>query len=157
MKNSGYEKQADQITEAPWASQFPLLVSSCLQELPVLDGSGIFLQKCAKKNLKMSFLFSDSLPLLPLSARQLCLVLGLALEYGSLSPLQASSPLPREQQMPIANFTRLLQCNHCGHHSCLHLVLREGKKKTPEKRSFLNSPSSSPVGKLPFPLSGLSL
>lgn len=49
MKNNGYEKQPDQITEAPWASHLPLLVLSCLQELPVLDGSGTFLQKCAKK------------------------------------------------------------------------------------------------------------
>lgn len=61
MKNNGYEKQPDQITEAPWASQLPLLVLSCLQELPVLDGSGTFLQKCAKKKFKMSFLFSGHL------------------------------------------------------------------------------------------------
>lgn len=160
MKNNGYEKQPDQITEAPGASQPPLLVSSCLQELPVLDGSGTFLQKCAKKKIKnVLSLFRPSLPLLPLSARQLCLVLGLAPEYGSLSPLQASSPLPREQQTAHCQ----LPHDSCSaitmtiHRSCLHLVLREGEKKNPEKRSFLNSPSPSPAGKLPFPLSGLSL
>lgn len=133
MKNNGYEKQPDQITEAPGASQPPLLVSSCLQELPVLDGSGTFLQKCAKKKFKnVLSLFRPSLPLLPLSARQLCLVLSLAPEYGSLSPLQASSPLPREQQTAHCQLPHdACSANHYDHPSQLPAPCaeRRGKKK----------------------------
>lgn len=154
MKNNGYEKQPDQITEAPWASQPPLLVSSCLQELPVLDGSGTFLQKCAKKIKHVLSLFRPSLPLLPLSARQLCLVLGLAPEYGSLSPLQASSPFPREQQtahcqLPhdpcsVITMTIAAACTLCW----------EKGKKTLKSGASSIVPLPALLGNCPFPCLG---
>lgn len=117
-----------------------------------------FYKNVQKKKFKnVLSLFRPSLPLLPLSARQLCLVLSLAPEYGSLSPLQASSPLPREQQTahcqlphdPCSAITMAI------HRSCLHLVLREGeKKKTLKSGASSIVPLPALLGNCPFPCLG---
>lgn len=116
-----------------------------------------FYKNVQKKKIKnVLSLFRPSLPLLPLSARQLCLVLSLAPEYGSLSPLQASSPLPREQQTahcqlphdPCSAITMTI------HRSCLHLVLREGEKKNLKSGASSIVPLPALLGNCPFPCLG---
>lgn len=116
-----------------------------------------FYKNVQKKKFKnVLSLFRPSLPLLPLSARQLCLVLSLAPEYGSLSPLQASSPLPREQQtahcqLPHDPCSAITMTIHC---SCLHLVLREGEKKNLKSGASSIVPLPALLGNCPFPCLG---
>lgn len=106
---------------------------------------------CKKKILNVLSLFRPSLPLLPLSARQLCLVLSLALEYGSLSPLQASSPLPREQQLPIANFHMTLAAQSLWPSQLpAPWAERRGKKKNLKSGASSIVPLPALLGNCPF-------